>query len=232
MIASIKRFLINSIYRIVAPIKSKIAHDLEYELSLDARKSSAKYLSLNMGGVPAFKDRNSLIEQSLSMVSTEGLYHEFGVFKGDSISYIAKKVPRDTMIHGFDSFSGLPEFWRPGYNKTIFDLRENLPKVPLNVSLYKGWFNETLPVFVSQYQELVVFVHIDCDLYSSTKTIFEVLSHRLSPGCIVVFDEYFNHPGWQQDEFKAFHEFLEHTGRKYEYIGYVRNNEQVAVRIA
>jgi hypothetical protein len=46
-----------------------------------------------------------------------------------------------------------------------------------------------------------------------------------------VFDEYFNYPGWQQHEFKAWQEFVAASGLSYEYLGLVRNNQQVAVRI-
>ena len=75
------------------------------------------------------------------------------------------------------------------------------------------------------------FIHIDCDLYSSTKTIFDLLKERIKPGCVLVFDEYFNHPSWEEDEYKAFMEFIAETGLKYEYIGYNRLHEQAAVRI-
>lgn len=231
MVALLKRFFIFFINRLIGPIKSRHAHDLEYELSLDARKSSAEYLRLNMAGIPYFKNNDLLLKHSLSMVKSDGLYLEFGVFKGASINYIAKNIPKKTTIHGFDSFEGLPEFWRPGYGKGIFDLGGDLPKVVSNVLLYKGWFNETLPIFISQHKQSVAFIHIDCDLYSSTKTIFDELKNCIFPGCIIVFDEYFNHPGWQENEFKAFHEFIQDTGRKYEYIGYVRNDEQVAICI-
>jgi hypothetical protein len=73
------------------------------------------------------------------------------------------------------------------------------------------------------------FLHIDSDLYSSAKTIFELLSSRLRPGAVIVFDEYFNYPEWEEGEYKAFMEFLDKTGLSIEFIGYHRNEEQVAV---
>ena len=39
-----------------------------------------------------------------------GLNLEFGVFKGVTISAVAKARP-DLIFHGFDSFEGLPEDW-------------------------------------------------------------------------------------------------------------------------
>lgn len=72
-------------------------------------------------------------------------------------------------------------------------------------------------------------MHIDCDLYNSTKTIFDNLAPRIKSGTIIVFDEYFNYPNWQQHEYKAFQEFVEDNNIKYEYIaiGY----GQAAVKI-
>jgi hypothetical protein len=99
-----------------------------------------------------------------------------------------------------------------------------------NVKLIKGWFNETLPGFVANLNECVAFLHIDCDLYSSTKTVFEYLGDKIKPGTIIVFDEYFNYPGWQRGEFKAFQEFIQERNLKYEYIGYTVSM-QVMIKI-
>ena len=48
---------------------------------------------------------------------------------------------------------------------------------------------------------------------------------------MLVFDEFFNYPGWQQHEFRAWTEFVEETGRTFEYLAYTGNNEQVVVRL-
>ena len=46
---------------------------------------------------------------------------------------------------------------------------------------------------------------------------------------MILFDEYFNFPNWEQHEFKAFQEFVIEHGVKYTYLGFAR--QQVAVRI-
>ena len=92
-------------------------------------------------------------------------------------------------------------------------------------------FDGTFPKFIKDHNEKIGFLHIDCDLYSSTKTIFEILEKKIDVSCVVVFDEYFNDPGWQDGEYKAFHEFLKRTGLGCEYIGYNRLHEQGAVKI-
>jgi hypothetical protein len=61
-----------------------------------------------------------------------------------------------------------------------------------------------------------------------------VLDHvgpRLHPGSIVVFDEYFNYPGWQEHEYQAWSEYVEQTGLRFEYVGYTVDHEQVIVKV-
>ena len=60
--------------------------------------------------------------------------------------------------------------------------------------------------------------------------MFTPLADRIQNGCIIVFDEYFNYPGWEEGEHKAFKEFLMSHGLTYSYIGYA-NSQQVAVKI-
>jgi hypothetical protein len=74
-------------------------------------------------------------------------------------------------------------------------------------------------------------LHIDSDLYSSAKTIFKNLGHLIKSGTIIVFDEYFNYPGWERNEYKAFSEFIDENKKRYEYLGYVGIHSQVAVKI-
>ena len=130
-----------------------------------------------------------------------------------------------------DSFEGLPDAWFGELGKGSLSTNGQMPKVNDNVRLHKGWFNETLPKFAETYEEDVAFMHIDCDIYSSTKTIFDILGERISSGTVIQFDEYFNYPGWQHHEFKAFHEFIARRDFQYEYLGYDRRNFAVAVII-
>lgn len=106
----------------------------------------------------------------------------------------------------------------------------NAPQVNENVRLVKGRFNETLPEFVKEHTEPCAFIHVDCDLYSSTKTIFDNLKNQIVSGTVIAFDEYFNYPGWQEGEYKAFMEYVEENNIEFEYIART-DYEQVAVRI-
>ena len=131
-------------------------------------------------------------------------------------------------MHPFDIFEGLPEDWRDGYPKGTFSVEE-LPKTLSNVQLIVGLFNDTLPNFLLENLGNIAFLHVDCDLYSSTVTIFKELEKRICSGTIIVFDEYMNYQGWKLGEYKAFQEYIERLGINYEYIGY--STCQVAVRI-
>ncbi len=159
----------------------------------------------------------------------DGMCLEFGVYKGNSINFISSMFP-DKIIYGFDSFEGLPENWRYDGQKGFFDLNGILPKVNKNVRLIKGWFNETLPRFVKDHSEKCAFIHVDSDLYSSAKTIFAELKNQIVPGTIIAFDEYFNYPGWQEGEHRAFMELVKENNFDFEYIARTAY-EQVAVVI-
>ncbi len=147
------------------------------------------------------------------------LWMEFGVASGNTINYISK-FTKDT-VYGFDSFEGLPEKWRDGYDKGAFSRGGNLPLVNYNVSLVKGWFNETLPDFMKTHNKKISFIHMDADLYSSTIYILDQLKDHLDKDCIIIFDELVNYPGFDGDtgELKAFYEFVTKNRIKYSWIG-------------
>lgn len=170
---------------------------------------------------------NELTQQNKTLC--EHLFLEFGVFGGRSITLSAWTLP-DKIIYGFDSFEGLPENFRYDWAKGSFDMRGIEPIVPDNVRLIKGWFNETLPPFVKNHPQKCAYIHVDCDLYSSTKTIFDNLKNQIGAGTIIAFDEYFNYPGWQEYEYKAFMEFVAENDIDFEYIART-DYEQAAVRI-
>lgn len=150
---------------------------------------------------------------------SQTLWLEFGVATGKTINYISKHTTEN--VYGFDSFIGLPEEWRDGFDKGAFNRNGKLPNVEKNVILIKGWFNETLPDFIKNKNQKVSFIHIDADLYSSTKCIFDNLKNYIDKDCIIVFDELVNYPGFDGDkgELRAFYEFITENNVDYEWIG-------------
>lgn len=203
------------------------ASNLLVDMNLEAKKSTLEYIKANMVDAPYFEKHPALVRFALEQVDKDGLKLEFGVGRGKSMRWIASQL-EDT-VHGFDSFEGIQEHWNG--NPIGSFAQKKMPKVPDNVEFHVGYFDATLPGFLDRHPGPVAFLHVDCDLYSSTVTIFELLGDRLQPGAIVLFDEYYNFHRWQQHEFRAFQEFVQRTGVRYEYIAFSVTGQQVAVRI-
>lgn len=195
-----------------------------------ASETSARYVMEKMPYVRPFREQFKLFDHSMSEAkNADGLIMEFGVGSGTTTNYIAG-LAGGNIIHGFDSFVGLPEDWAYA-PKGFFSRQGQPPSVKSNVKLHIGPFDQTIKEFVASNTTPVRFMHIDSDLYSSAKTVLTLMAPFIVSGTVIQFDEYFNYPGWQQHEIKAFQEFLSEHKMSYEYIGYVYSGFSVAVRI-
>lgn len=184
-------------------------------------------------------------------INPGGLWLEFGVYQGNTINKISESN-QSQVIYGFDSFEGFPvdgetDSSKPPNNGRWYQGKYStqgvLPDVNSNVRLVSGWFSDTLPNFCLEHREFVSFLHVDSDLYSSAKCIFEHLGDRMVDGTIIVFDELVNYPGYQNGEIKVFYEFLQsHPEFSYKWIGMngsaerdrlwgSKKNQSVAVRL-
>jgi hypothetical protein len=163
---------------------------------------------------------------------------EFGVFAGTSLALLAKALSFDEAgrarrLVGFDSFEGLPSSvedharWRAGACATNQAWHPLLPvggRVTPQVTrdlfsacglpqpiLEVGPFEHTLPkVIPSQYPCLAV-LHVDCDLYESTRVVLDGVAPALQDGTLVLFDDWFHYKGDpHKGEARAFAEFLQH----------------------
>lgn len=195
-----------------------------------ARLDAWNYLkSANSKKIPAITgSMMQTFKLAMDAAPREGLVLEFGVRFGNSIRQIAELAKQP--VHGFDSFEGLPEVWHHE-PKGSYTTQGEIPKVPKNVSLHVGWFDETLPKFLQQFSGNVRLINVDCDIYSSTKTVLDLLAPRMMVGSVIVFDEYIGNEHWREDEFKAFQEAVAAYGWKYEYLCFSVFTKQVVVRI-
>lgn len=157
-----------------------------------------------------------------------GLVLEFGVRYGTTIRQIAARAGQE--VHGFDTFTGLPEAWHE-HPAGTYSMGGERPPVPSNVHLHAGLFAETLPLFLETHPGPVRFVNIDCDLYSSTRTVLALLAARIVPGTVIVFDEYLCTEHWRDDEFRAFQEAVAAHGWRYDYIAFSLLSKQAVVVI-
>ena len=227
----IKLRLYNIIYGL---LENDLYKNIKIQLQKRALETTADYVQKNMLNVNSCKTRFEVLDRAINSISIEnGLILEFGVWKGESINYIAKKLP-SKKVNGFDSFEGLPEMWRDGLDKNVFQISDKvLTKLKFldNIVLIKGYFDETLPTFFENINLPISFMHIDSDLYSSAKTIFDIAGKLIQGGTVIVFDEFFNYPGWEIGEFKAFSEFINEKNLRYKFITYNQRHEQVALKI-
>ena len=167
----------------------------------------------------------SIVRAAESITLKDGDWAEFGTAKGVSLKIMYDLIPDDAHLHLFDSFEGLPEDWLDA-NGVIFLPKGKFKTTPPEwifkkprIVVHKGMFNDTIPTFAKEQQKPLSFIHIDCDLYSSTKTIFDNINKLIVKGTIICFDEFFSYRGWEVHEFKAFHEYIDKYSRKYKYLG-------------
>ena len=142
---------------------------------------------------------------------------EFGVFNGMTINMISKYCDK---VYGFDSFEGLPDDWNGVCKKEHFQVK-GLPKVDKNTDLIKGWFNDTLDVFLNKNPSIIIdMIHIDCDLYSSTRDVFNILlkHNKMKKGLIIVFDELINYNKFYEGEIKALYELNVNNNINFEWL--------------
>lgn len=203
-------------------------HDVLTAADRRAAESSAAFWHRELSTAVAHFAPHDTLRAALAAAPRDGLYLEFGVATGSTLRLIAEHAPAGS-VHGFDSFAGLPEHWRNGYPVGEF-AQAQLPDVP-GADLVVGLFDETLPGFLEQHPEPVAFLHLDADLYSSTRTALWALRPRLQAGTVVLFDEYFNFPGWEEHEHRAWTEFCAEFGVTFEHLGFTADDQQLAVRL-
>lgn len=165
---------------------------------------------------------------AMDHTNPDGLVMEFGVFNGKSIRQIAALTAGP--VHGFDSFEGIPEDWNHETSGS-YSTQGIIPTVPTNVTLHAGWFEHSIPKFIRKERGPVRLMNIDCDLYSSTKTVLENFAPQVVPGTVMIFDEYIGNVSWRADEHKAFIEATEAYGWQYEILSFSFVTKQVVIRI-
>lgn len=166
--------------------------------------------------VRSFSKREELWENLLEKYSNERVtLLEFGVFEGYSISKFAEMNTNvDSKFVGFDSFEGLPEDWLGNVKKGAFDVEGKLPLVnDERISFVKGWFQNTLPQFISQIDSnSKLVVHYDADIYSATLFVMMQLDALKVP-YEAIFDEFTGH------ETRALYNYCQLTGATVEFYG-------------
>jgi Methyltransferase domain len=175
-------------------------------------------------------DRESLYNHIATLLREPVSYLEFGVLKGSTLRHWTGLLKHaDSFLHGFDSFEGLPETWGYFVNKETLNVGGLMPKFnDPRVRLFKGWFNQSLPLYLREFKPNPTLVlHLDADLYSSTIFVLREMKPFLRLGTILIFDEFFD----REHELKALSEFLQEFPMTVECVAATRALSQVAFRI-
>jgi hypothetical protein len=138
---------------------------------------------------------------------------EFGTSDGYSfvkLLYATRylKLEGRTLVHTFDSFEGMPassdtrdrdwagaDSWVPGQFRGNYEaLEEYCSSRYSNYQIHRGYFEQSIdePFLQSLRRHPPVLIWIDCDYYSSARTILERLIDRIPNGAVLYFDEFDN----------------------------------------
>ncbi len=134
-----------------------------------------------------------LIEQCLITRQLTGSVAEIGVYQGGTAALLADHMPQKR-IHLFDTFEGMPptnpkfDIHKPGdFADTSLEAVQASLKGKDNVEFWPGLFPESAAGLTDLR---FCLVHVDVDIYESTKAAIEFFWPRLVEGGIMVFDDY------------------------------------------
>jgi O-methyltransferase len=138
----------------------------------------------------------------------EGDIAEVGVYRGETAKIICLAKRESKYLHLFDTFEGLPDasiyddkrFTKNKYQCNIKIVTDYLKDFQ-NVIFYKGLFPETASPIKG---EKFCMVHLDVDLYQSTKDALSFFYTRMVSGGVILSHDYSYSSGVK----KAFDDFF------------------------
>jgi hypothetical protein len=152
--------------------------------------------------------------KALDYNGIDGDYVEFGSHGGMTFSLAFEQIRRRKIqrhMWAFDSFAGLPAGsspaddhpkWKKGHLVTDVDAFHRICRSrgipPDAYTTVVGFYEETLTAMADDAPPTnIALAYVDCDMYTSTKTVLEFLAPRLKHGMILAFDDYFC---WSADQ--------------------------------
>lgn len=157
----------------------------------------------------------------------------------DLIGYLNEKTETAKVfqtcyrLFTLDSGYGLPEDWLDSNGNLVGQGRRG--RFTMNgkyvmvggVTHLQGWFKDTIPLWCETFGKVckngLRLLHVDCDLYSSTKDVLYGLNEFIKPGTIIVFDEWFylHSAKYDDHEARAALEWKKDKNREWEEIPYI-----------
>lgn len=171
-------------------------------------------------------------------IPTDELIVELGVFRMNTLGMININTGTH-IVHGFDTFTGLPEDWKFGeghiiYKQGCFSLDGYIPNNTDKNKFIVGKVEDTLASFLIQENKKIRFIHLDLDLYSATKTGLECIVNYIQKGTVIAIDDAYKLPGWEEHSIKALSEFIDTNNIRYESVasvGIVDGWANIAIRV-
>lgn len=153
--------------------------------------------------------RLNQFHQAMQVIDAEGVpgdVLEAGIWRGRvifAVAFLGQQNPYSRRFIAADSFDGLPEpdGRYPVDSGATFHLSTALKvsknevlanfeqyRVPLDsVDFLEGWFEDTLPGIS---QRRLAILRLDGDMYASTRHILDNLYGSISPGGVVIVDDF------------------------------------------
>lgn len=158
-------------------------------MTFDAAYAQARPLTL------VSEDRCRLLWDEAQRVP-EGDFAEVGVYKGGSALLLRLAAP-DRQLHLFDTFEGHPAVQveaddpsHPVGRYADTDMETVAMAVGPNLCIWAGEFPGRIIRGFPEWKRPFAFVHIDVDLYRSTRDVLERLVPMLVPGGVAICDDY------------------------------------------
>lgn len=207
-LASRNTFILN-LYHLSRPSMDMVykVEDLDDNYYAKVKSFGDREMEHQIGRLTNFKKIVSEIESK----NLEGDVIEFGTWKGFSLIWIAYFLERagifNKKIIGVDGFVGLPNsegiFYKGAFKNTSQELcrshirfSKDLYQVTKdNISIEKYLYSEK-DAILKRLREIThkkfSLIHIDCDISSSAKELFEIIQHGdlMAPTCYLCFDDY------------------------------------------
>jgi len=169
--------------------------------------------------------------KALSFNGIDGDYAEFGCWGGTTFAlayHESRRHHHKARLWAFDSFQGLPPpkelgdahpKWKEGRMATPLEefnaicASNGIPSEAYRV--VPGFYDQTLTILSSKDGPTnIALAYVDCDMYSSSKTVLQFLRPRLKHGMLIAFDDYFCWSATQiSGERKAMLEFFADDSR-------------------
>lgn len=146
--------------------------------------------------------------KALTFNKIDGDYVEFGSHGGRTFRLAFDEIQSrgiDRHMWAFDSFQGLPKpvspkdqhpVWQQGamstHEEQFHEICQSHGIGKNQYSVISGFYDETLANMQHHKGPTnIALAYIDCDMYSSTKSVMEYLRPCLKHGMIIAFDDYF-----------------------------------------